>query len=477
MLLVGAALFGVWKWESERQANAIERHERAIAQILVKESPVEGDQEAFEEHAEALTRLDPDLGAAARQKGRRRQVEWELLKQLSKEDRALILRLLTPYSQSGSLYFLLEPAERVRELERVVRIQALLASPGLSPVAPKHELMRAQMAVGELKAAELLADDLLARQDLSVSWRLAIVRDWVWLLITLNEPPERLNNAVRRLEGWWTAARTAVTKEGLGLLVGRAQLHIALQEWGRAAEDLNEYFEVPPAARAFDVLEWGGPDGDRLADNTPALLYLDACLLQGFLLDRGNKRTEATAAWEKGFLTARGTALWTAYEAAVLGSLSGRLDEDDAKAMVQNTVERSKIQGKGEYLKLLELVFKISPRFVTTVLRDSWAIGQGRAATRRLAYRQMPFGEFVRAQIVRWVASGLRYGVGGWRPDGRVSDLTEGEERLIEDLAHRAVTASLDGSLPKRHLGTLAQAAGPSDRFLMRDPRGIGWCK
>jgi hypothetical protein len=67
------------------------------------------------------------------------------------------------------------------------------------------------------------------------------------------------------------------------------------------------------------------------------------------------------------------------------------------------------------------------------LLRESWRSERGRKRAEDIAFRKMTFADFTTAQIVRWLAAGMRLRVQGW--ENRERPLTPAEDRLIEWLA------------------------------------------
>src|SRR5262249_30734963 len=162
-------------------------------------------------------------------------------------------------------------------------------------------------------------------------WRLVVLRDYVWLAIH-SEKPDLLDAARRRVDLLLDGAH--YRPEFLSLFVERARLQAARQFYDQAGRTLDEY--LARADRTGPAPQFGSPRtaderlGEGPPDNVPALFFLEACLLRGFLWELEKRPAEAQRVWAAGFEAVRHKRVGAYYEAAVLGSLSQRLEASDA---------------------------------------------------------------------------------------------------------------------------------------------------
>lgn len=370
-----------------------------------------------------------------------------------------------PFSQSGSIYVFVRPDENlIRNRESVSRIEELLA-PGTSSAAIRWELLKAYFAQGDLLRAEEIASALLARPNLSPAWRMTFLRDYVWIAIQLGD-----QRKLDRAQAWIEEALgpdPAGDSPHLSLLAEKARLLAARQLFDDAERVLDVYFDhyrkgnlrlELDAASSTDPRLGEGPNGE----NIPVLFFLEAWLLKGFIAEQGGMsdraRTRAREIWSEGFLAVRGHRAATPYEGAVLASLSGRLEWDDARGMLNFTSDSvSASQGDSPVAGQLKeavlrnpLKFMPAPQFIEKVLRGSWVSPRGHEYARRIVFRQLSYGEFVHIQLQLWLFEGLRIAVVG--NQSRAPKLSELQSDLLWKLDQDVYSAYAGRQLSEAQL-------------------------
>jgi hypothetical protein len=411
-----------------------------------------------------LSQLVPEQTAVLRQKIVQRKGETALaglLRLLEPGEIREMLSVVSPFARTGGLFHLILPADKkaykkISDLERVIKVHELLDPTGQFGAGPQHELLRTYLTLSNesndyRQKSRVIAETSIALPKLSIDWKLTLVRDWVWLLCEMGDT-RALTSALIRLDE--VAALTNGTEgqfpsnRALGFLVEKARIHVALGDPAKAAESLDLFVSLTDVQALKHVLanynsEQSVQQG-ACYDNVAGLIYMDAHLLRGFIAETESSPEKAIEHWRRGFLTVRGTDVETYYEAAMLGSLSGELNEDDAVQMIQHTAKTS---GFGSIPLISSGIDQLidSKEFIATVLRDSWVLESGHNGARQIVFRQMPFREHTTSQARFWIESGTRYAIAGWHNGTLVKDLNEKEQQLIEQIAHDARTAYLEG--------------------------------
>ena len=221
-----------------------------------------------------------------------------------------------PYAFSTSPYHLLkDDRQRIGLLEQAVRTLDRLDPTGVSAVGPRQELLRAHFSARNYGRAEQMADEVL-RRTIDQDWRLTITRDAVWLAIERSrrpgiEPSTARQTLSRGLELVENGLRDPIRGDRFrtgcrSLLVERARLRANLGQLREAMADIDSYLrdavwpEITPSSASVAT---------RFApsQNVPALYYLEALLLQGFLREEAGDPIAARTSWDEGVNRARGT--------------------------------------------------------------------------------------------------------------------------------------------------------------------------
>ncbi len=356
--------------------------------------------------------------------------------------------ILQSYLQKGvGLRLLAYTPGRIRDLERAIGITRLLGEDQSYPQTwAALALFRAYCAAGQYdRAFELAEEGLRSRHP----WERRLCEEYAWLL---------------RLRGRYQDARTALDrfllKEGgthdaacLCLLVERARLHAAMGNWDAAAKDIEEYF--------------------RLSSPGDYYYYSAACLIEGFLCERRGNRAGAVEAWRRGFLRdetgqavgpqgTKGKRTFAAEALSgvrflhfmILGSLADELSEAETEDLIKALAKRESADSPFSILRVLPL-----PASVYEALRTMWRTPRGRELARKVAFREMDFGEYARQPLLLAACQFFKQGAMG-------EDIPREQEELLWQLAGDGHSAHLSGKLSVLHMAQLGLAwKGRTDLF------------
>jgi predicted Ser/Thr protein kinase len=381
------------------------------------------------------------------------------------------------YQQSSSYYsFLRHDPHRIANLEHLVGIDDCLREGGTS-ITAEVELFRAYFARGEqhdLDRARVIARKVLER-DLSPAWRMVILREYVWLEISSGSEMQ-INDALALVDRA-LPNNQSTDSVYMSLLVEKARLFAAKNRDGEAQQILEKYFKYFDANQL--ELESEALDeklGDRPArDHLPGRYFLDACLLQGFLLERRlvNQSklnwNEIQEVWSKLHNKVRLKHVGAYYEGAMLASLAGQLEKPDAIRMVAYTATGARHLGESLALTELKLLigqdspsfpmdltelpnvyrkFSTTTEVITSILKDTWVSERGRRYASQIAFRQIPFKKYSRVQIQLWLFEGLRRAILGG-PAGAAS-LSEEQDALLWSLVENAFNSFDEGQFTEK---------------------------
>jgi serine/threonine protein kinase len=360
--------------------------------------------------------------------------------------------LTTPYLHSGSLYAFIAPRPgRIDDLTNVVRIEQLLL-PGAYPVGAETELLRAYLTENRLSDAYELCNGILALEGLAPLWRIVVLRDYAWLAIQSGNQDWQVH-ALSRVDEC-LAANRPVDAAYLSLLVERARL-LAVNNFNEAEDVLDRYF-------SGDVQEQLGlrfdleksivtTTGETLPNNVPVLCFQDAALLRGHLMYQGGKEQAARRAWEEGFERTRGKSTGANYEAAMLGSLCGKLTRDDVDLMLSETMKGQMIQESSPIIQQIttllgaKILYPVWRPTIIGVLNNAWRSNHGQEYARRIALRQIPFREYVTAQLRLWLFEIFRLII--TTPGRAGGALTGDEDELLWQSSGDLLVAYVNGQV------------------------------
>jgi hypothetical protein len=340
---------------------------------------------------------------------------------IRKDIREAYRRLLRGYYDNFYYQIRFDP-ERARNLNRAVQVETYLqGSGGSSPelkalkviqVLHYHQTDQAERA---LRAAEELLRDP-AGCTYEQIWIVLDIYAW---LMQRNRTPQRGLDEVDR----WLRAPGGYRPVGLQLLVNRARLHAALNQWDQAERDLD------------DLLRLSAPD---------YYPRLDAYVLLGFLRERRSDGPGAQAAWRQGWALARKIKGATvSFEGSMLGALSNEITDADAEVMIAEAM--GVLAGDSPIASVIKNDLLPVP-FVAAVVRERWRSPRGREHARKAAFRDLSCAELYRGVFILSVAEGFHQGA-------VQGDLSPDQETLLWELAQNLIL-----SYSERHSFTEAQA-------------------
>ena len=342
-------------------------------------------------------------------------------------------RIITAYERNTvTVNLLIHNPHLVRDAERAYAVGTLLTG---GSWRSDWVLLRAYHAAGQLDRGIRLG------QKMSASWLPtgygAVMRcpELCWMLRCRGEH----KRALRTLDGALFSRPGVFRKHGDRVLfVERARIHIAMEEWDEAEADLDVYLDSIAGRRMDYGVYWG---------------LAEAMLVRGFLCERRGDREGALAAWRRGCReaspdgkgsrslvehTSNGTSM---YHFAVLASLSGELSQSDIDVLMRRLTESAQPGTMGAMIGAMR-----PPPSVYAALRGMWRTPRGRVFARKVAFRQVPFAEFVRVPAQLLVFEVLRLGAFGGKLSGE-------QDALVWDLAGDAYAATVvEGTVKAPHL-------------------------
>lgn len=347
-------------------------------------------------------------------------------------------RVLTSFSvQSMGEDFARYDPRRVARLERIVPLADLFKSNDYERIHLHLSLIRAYHLAGDFDRAVELAEQTLADPTLAgawegeptrlLHWQIRVCEEYGWLMRLRQNPKRALDEVNLRL----LTQQGGYRRPYLPLLLERARLRAALEEWDAALHDLDELLNtVAPGEMEYRY-------------------HSEACLLRGLLLEQKNDLAGAQAAWLQGLHTQWLPAWRTLHPGAdetnsaaglngtkvltnmILGGLSGAItDEDTDRILAQMITYIAGDQSLG--------VFKDTLHLPPPLLIEAWQSPRGRDTARKMSFRSVPLSEFIRLPAVLVVTQiFIRDGL----PDAPTEDQRELVWQVADD-AYRAYFVS-----------------------------------
>jgi WD40 repeat protein len=289
-------------------------------------------------------------------------------------------RLIAAYRESIAGTNLIKPRPTLRaNLKRAIAVQEFFGASALDRFELQTRFMHSYAQLGEVDEALRTAKELL-RADLSAlpveqrAGALAqIAVEASRFLRMTGKPKDALAEVARHLP-----APNAPERRGrLYLLVERARVYAALEQWSEAQNDLSAYFA-----------ETGNDVGDGLT-------HSGACLLLGFLRERRGDAAAAVEAWRRGSIRGwneliakanpktapaefAGTPARLMVKVLACGALAGNLTDADAKDALDALLRKDSGEAN------LSMVKDLSAP--PTLMRDIWLTPRGRDCARQIAF-------------------------------------------------------------------------------------------
>lgn len=335
----------------------------------------------------------------------------------------------------GVYWFLYSP-NRLRDLTRCDTVQEFFGGTGGGGDWPARDLTRfflcrAYDMQGDRKRAIPLAEALLREHpsltgDNALRW-FQVCETYTWLLRLEGDPRRALTELDRRLYD-----RPGVYRQQhLPLLVERARIHAALDQWDEADEDLADLFRLKPLG-SLDYHHYAG-----------------ACLLRGFSCERRGDSAAARQAWREGAPGVHPAYAWSEMhtvedlaQALVLASLAEEFAAEAVDQIMEKVVRRVGGQINPSLVKGFVGTFmsELTPATIASIMRQAYARPHGHAVARQIALRQLPLSDLIRNSI----GAVLVATVDQLLADGR---LLPEQEALVEKLADDLHAAYYAGKL------------------------------
>jgi len=248
---------------------------------------------------------------------------------------------------------------------------------------------------GDVERARKAGEEIVALLDsTSLRGNASLINSYCWLLAETGEGRRALELLDRTLRAPATGPHAWAVPE---ILLPRAQLHIALNEWGEAEKDVAEFLRLY-AARPNMYNQFGV-----------------ACIMQGFLLERRGDTAGALAVWRRGRIKVwrrDAPREWVDYVDAVpnigallpdliLASLTDDFTDADRDVLLART--RGVLGTDTPFSRAIEVY--VPP---TSVFRLAYQSPRGREAARRYAFRQAPLQQWLLLPPVALVAQYLQ---------------------------------------------------------------------
>jgi tRNA A-37 threonylcarbamoyl transferase component Bud32/tetratricopeptide (TPR) repeat protein len=330
-------------------------------------------------------------------------------------------QILSKSGGGGANLLFRKPELLARDMERVVKIQDLLASRGDDGAYSRFILARAYSLCDRAEDALRVIEKVVQDHPHETPF----LEEYCWVLRRRGDFQRALdavNQTLARGDGYSFLA-----------LLERSRIHACQQNWEAADQDLQALF-------ARDAEDKPG---------VPYLYYSAACLVHGFVREELGDAEGAQAAWSRGVLS-----VWQESHAkkpfeavygsgspmvhnVILGSLTGRLTDAEA-AHCLNWVT-SFTAGNAAVSQLPALV---NPP--PAVWKEMWRRPRGRMWARKIAYRDLTLAEFVRVPVYLTAAETIRLSALPNPP-------SQAQEEVMWNLVADMHAAYLDGRLRETH--------------------------
>jgi serine/threonine protein kinase len=375
---------------------------------------------------------------------RRNRRPGELAAVIPYEDREAII---LARSIDGLRAFLSKPEDLLSDCDRADKAATLFEHDDLTRMGRRLQLVKACHLAGQETQALRTSKDLLrefervcAAEGLWATW---VLDNYCWLLRRRGADGAR--QALRDLDQWLFTAPGVLRRDGTGTvyfpLVERARIHAALAQWDQAEQDLERFFREQKQ------------DARRYYSS-----HASACLLQGFLRERAGDKDGAQAAWRRGLVQS-----WTKDNPAdpsghaltmnlnidfiyqlILASLTGQLSDREA----EDALTRLLTEGERNRTIITMVRLLNAP---PGVLRDMWLHPRGREWARRIAYKDLSYGEYTGVPFLLFSAEFLHQRV-------LPGPLSAEHEALLWKLSEDLRAAWVNETLTQSHLVSLGYA-------------------
>ncbi len=339
-----------------------------------------------------------------------------------------VQEILKHYRYNFASVMLFRPAQLVAYAERSQAALHFLQAPVFVRADQRLRLIQAYWLSNDpdraLRAARAgLAEFKGVPADQSWAVEVMLTR-CCWLLRLRGEAA----GARRELDDWLYGAPgvyrpTFSTRSRTKLLLERARLDAALNDWDQADKDLAEGLRLNRSDSRQDYHS-----------------HAYAHLMQGFLHERRGNPAAAQAAWRQGsfkaFLRAGGHAMhqFEGLPNLILGSLTGALTDAEVDEVWQ--VIRGILEGGGQ-----SVMARLMP-LPASALRNMWRTPRGRDSARQMAFRTLPFRDYKLAPMKLLALEMIRAGA-------FPGDLSPAQDALLWKMIDEGSDPSAQGTASK----------------------------
>jgi hypothetical protein len=318
--------------------------------------------------------------------------------------------------------------ERARQYEQAVAIEELLEDNYYGTMQIKYALCKAYRCAGRNEEAIQQFAKLIAAYPDSPGF----MDEYAWLLRERGQHFDAMNLVNGRL----LDKDGSINGQRSYLLLARARLHVAKQDWANAEKDVRELLQRGAAGQLGYHHHAG------------------ACLVLGFLRDRAGDSDGAMRAWKDGLYGnwvrlarpddpaaakpenyLRNGGMTQVLYGLILASLTNELKDAEGEAVMTRLLATTAADSPLAYLKAHH-----TPQ--PALLRGLWRSTRGREWARRIAFEDLSYPEMIRAPLVLMAYEMMRQGA---MPGDLSADQDAVAWKLTED-TFSAVLANKFGS-------------------------------
>jgi tetratricopeptide (TPR) repeat protein len=272
---------------------------------------------------------------------------------------------------------------------------------------------------GQVDEAILTVEDWL-RKGNSRQFTDGLATEYGWMMREKGTPSRALPEINRLLLDKSGKFRP----EALALLIERARLHAAMNDWDAAKNDLEEFFRIPSKEQLYR--NWS-----------------DACLILGLVRQQRGDQAGALEAWRKGKykddlndLTGRTMNGIVLTNLLMLDSLCQDLDEKRTEALFRGLIrDRPGIETMLNFLDTKSLF-----RSTSTIINRMGHNPKGKEAFQKMVLQTCSFQEYVRLPLQVFAAEMVR--------EEAIGDkVTAEQEELLWKLSEKAFVAFTAGKI------------------------------
>lgn len=306
--------------------------------------------------------------------------------------------------------------QRVRNAERAVAIEDFLSTGGPSAGTMRWPLYRAYHSAGRLQEALDVLGERVRHSKAQGRFDSRAVLEYSWLLRLLGRPHEALAEVDHCLFEKPGVYRTSQ----LTLLLERARIHIALEQWDQAEREIEDLFRLTTSKTLVEPY------------------YSAACLVRGFLRERRGDTAGAKAAWHQDDAALDRIDPHFGFE-FIHGLVRASLTDELSDARVEKIIKRFTSTLAANDARLATSVLR-TVRLPPSLVRRMWRTPRGRDYARKIAFQTIPFSEIIHAGPRLVAADILREGA--WQEPP-----TPDEDALLWKLVEDIYSAYMSGQI------------------------------